>query len=60
MALWAMAFLGSTPLGGPIVGTVGQYLSPRAALALGAVACLTAAAIGVMASARVRRAATQH
>jgi MFS family permease len=60
MALWAMAFLGSTPLGGPVVGAVAEGTSPRVALALGGFACLVAAAIGVLASARVRRAAAQH
>jgi len=36
MALWAVAFLGSTPLGGPIVGLVADGISPRGGLALGA------------------------
>ena len=57
MALWAIAFMGSTPIGGPIVGAVSEHLSPRGALALGALACLSAAAIGALAGARERRAA---
>ena len=28
MALWALAWLGSTPIGGPIVGWVGRRLAP--------------------------------
>jgi MFS family permease len=56
MALWAMAFLGSTPIGGPIIGAVSEEISPRGALALGALACLAAAALGAAARARVRRA----
>jgi MFS family permease len=49
MALWTVAFLGSTPIGGPIVGWVGQTAGPRWALALGGVAALAAAAIGAAA-----------
>jgi len=29
MSLWSMAFLGSTPIGGPIVGWIGEYIGPR-------------------------------
>lgn len=42
MSLWAVAFLGSTPIGGPIVGWVGEHLGPRYGLALGGVAALLA------------------
>jgi MFS family permease len=56
MALWAVAFLGSTPLGGPIVGLVSDGISPRGGLALGAIACLIAAALGAFALARGVRA----
>jgi MFS family permease len=56
MALWAVAFLGSTPLGGPIVGLVADGISPRGGLALGAIACLIAAALGALALARGVRA----
>jgi len=46
MALFAMAFLGSTPIGGPFVGWVSETFGPRAGLAIGAIAALvTAAAI---------------
>lgn len=45
MALWAVAFLGSTPIGGPIAGWVSQHFGGRAGLALGAVACLLATAL---------------
>jgi MFS family permease len=56
MALWAVAFLGSTPVGGPIVGVVADTLTPRGGLALGAVACLAAAGIGAIALAKGVRA----
>jgi MFS family permease len=35
MGLWAVAFLGSTPIGGPIVGWIAEHLGPRVALGLG-------------------------
>lgn len=43
MALYTIAFIGSTPIGGPLVGLIGQAISPRAALAVGGLACLLAA-----------------
>jgi MFS family permease len=54
MALWAVAFLGSTPLGAPIIGAVSEHLSPRGGLAVGGVACLVAAGLGALAIARAR------
>ncbi|WP_127784441.1 MFS transporter [Rhodococcus sp. X156] len=49
MALWTVAFLGSTPIGGPIAGWVSEELGGRAGLLLGATACLVAAGLGAMA-----------
>jgi MFS family permease len=46
MALWSVAFLGSTPIGGPIAGWVSEHLGGRAGLGLGAASCLVAAALG--------------
>ncbi len=40
MALYALVFLGSTPLGGPLTGWISQVGSPRLALALGGVITL--------------------
>jgi MFS family permease len=40
MALFSVAFLGSTPIGGPIVGWVSEQLGPRAGLWLGGLATL--------------------
>jgi MFS family permease len=50
MALFSVAFLGSTPIGGPIFGWLSQELGPRAGLWLGGVATLavTAAAIAAI------------
>ena len=44
MALYSMVFLGSTPIGGPLSGWLAEAWSPRAALAIGGVAALVAAA----------------
>jgi len=45
MALFSVAFLGSTPIGGPIVGWVSQAFGARAGLALGGLAALLAALV---------------
>lgn len=45
MALWGMAMMGSTPIGGPIIGFIGEFLGGRWGVGVGgAVALLTAAA----------------
>jgi MFS family permease len=44
LALQAMLFLGSTPVGGPIVGWVAEQYGARYSLALGAIAALLAGA----------------
>jgi MFS family permease len=49
MALWAVAVMGSTPIGGPIAGAVCEYLGARSGLILGAAACFGSAAIGLWA-----------
>ncbi len=42
VALYLMAFMGSTAVGGPLVGVVGETLGARASLAVGAVGCAAA------------------
>ena len=37
MALWALAWQGSTPIGGPVIGWIGQELGPRWSLLAGGV-----------------------
>lgn len=49
MALWMMAFLGSTPIGGPLIGYIGEHAGPRWALALGGCAAIVAAGFGMLA-----------
>jgi MFS family permease len=52
MALYSVVFLGSTPIGAPLVGWLAEVGGPRIGLALGAVAALAAAALAVVAYAR--------
>ena len=47
LALQAMLFLGSTPIGGPIVGWVAEQFGARWSLALGSTAALAAGAWGL-------------
>lgn len=49
LALQSMVFLGSTPIGGPIVGTISEHVGARWGVAVGAVACLVAAGYGAIA-----------
>jgi MFS family permease len=56
VALYIVAFMGSTPIGGPLVGAVGQAAGARAALALGALGCAIAVALTVVHAAPRRRA----
>ena len=60
MALWGLAWLGSTPIGGPIVGWVGQAIGARWALVIGGVAALACGVLALPALTRIdRRAAAQ-
>jgi MFS family permease len=51
MALYSVVFLGSTPIGGPIAGWVGQHLGPRVGLIGGGIIALIA---GLAAAAALR------
>jgi MFS family permease len=53
MALYSVVFLGSTPIGAPIVGWIAEVAGPRAALLLGAAAALIAALAGGVAYERI-------
>ncbi len=55
MALWAVAFVGTTPIGAPLIGLVSEHVSPRGGLVVGALSCLVAAALGLAAAGRVDR-----
>ncbi len=52
LALQAMVFLGSTPIGGPIVGWICQNIGPRYGVAVGAIAALGAGMWGLAVSRR--------
>ncbi|MCU1375938.1 MAG: arabinose efflux permease family protein [Actinomycetia bacterium] len=58
LALQAMVFLGSTPIGGPILGVVCDVFGARAGLGVGAAAALGAAAWGFHMTRLVRPATT--
>jgi MFS family permease len=53
MALYSVVFLGSTPIGAPLVGWIAEIAGPRAGLVLGGLAALLAAAGGALAYAKV-------
>ncbi len=55
MALWALAWLGSTPIGGPIVGWAGQAFGARWALVIGGVAALACGVLALPALNRIDR-----
>jgi MFS family permease len=46
MGLWAVAFLGTTPFGAPVMGWIGEQIGPRWALGFGGVAVLLSAVVG--------------
>ena len=54
MALYSVVFLGSTPIGAPLVGWLAGVAGPRVGMALGATAALAAAALASAAYARTR------
>jgi len=43
MSLWLVAFQGSTPIGGPLIGWVCAWAGPRVGLGVGGIACLLVA-----------------
>jgi MFS family permease len=51
MSLWFVAFQGSTPIGGPLLGWAMGWAGARVGLGVGGVACLVVAGIGLLAAA---------
>jgi MFS family permease len=59
MAVFTMVFMGTTPVGGPLVGWVAQRFGPRVALGLGGGATLVAGTAALLALRRVARRAAE-
>jgi predicted MFS family arabinose efflux permease len=53
LALQSVVLIGSTPIGGPILGVVCETWGARAGLLVGGVACLAAAAFGAWVTTRI-------
>jgi MFS family permease len=49
MSLWTVGFLGSTVVGAPVIGWIGQVGGPRISIGVGGVAALAAGLIGLSA-----------
>jgi hypothetical protein len=54
MSLWFVAFQGSTPIGGPVIGAVIALAGARAGLGVGALTCFAAALLGIAALRRIQ------
>jgi MFS family permease len=54
ISLWQVAFQGTTPIGGPVIGWVIDAFDPRIGLAVGGASCFIAAAGGVLLARRFR------
>ena len=48
MSLWFVAFQGSTPIGGPIIGWTMAEAGARAGLSVGAITCLVVSLMGLL------------
>jgi MFS family permease len=55
MALWAVAFMGSTPIGGPLIGWITSTAGARVGLSVGAASCFAACLIGWLALRHLHR-----
>jgi len=53
MAMFSIVYLGSTPLGGPVIGWVAEHAGARAGFAVGAAATLAAGAAVLLAARRL-------
>lgn len=55
MSLWFVAFQGSTPIGGPVIGWVMAAGGARLGLGVGAITCFVVAALGLLGLRRIPR-----
>lgn len=60
MALWSVAFQGSTPLGGPLIGWIAGSFGARAGLGVGALSCFVGALLGLLVLRRTRTRALEN
>ena len=64
MSLWVVAFAGTTPIGGPLVGWISDHSSPRVAMAIGGVSAIVAAILAHLiytrSTAKLSRSAAGH
>lgn len=56
MALWTMAFLGTTPIGGPIIGYISEHYSGRVGLLVGGTSAICAGLFGMRIHVKQKRA----
>ncbi|MGH3493955.1 MAG: MFS transporter, partial [Sciscionella sp.] len=54
MALWSVAFQGSTPIGGPLIGWIAGSFGARSGLGVGAASCFVAGVLGLLVLRRLR------
>ena len=47
MSLWAVAFAGTTPIGGPIIGYISDHSNPRIGLAVGGFSAIIGGMVGL-------------
>jgi MFS family permease len=59
MALYTLVFLGSTPIGGPLIGFISQHFGPRVGFGIGGASAVVAGLVAAFSLARKRRTATQ-
>lgn len=55
MAIWSVAMIGSTPIGGPLVGWIGDSIGARWALALGGISALLMVVFAILVARRAER-----
>lgn len=48
MSLWGVAMIGSTPIGGPIIGLIGEYMGGRWGVGVGGIAAIATAAVAAL------------
>lgn len=54
MALYSVVFIGSTPIGSPIIGWIAEHFGPRSGFAVGGVAAVVTALVALPSAVRAR------